>query len=134
MYDQIPWRGIPVVPSELVLLPRWFPFSLNKVSYWSRTVMVPLSILCTLKARAVNPRKVDIRELFIVAPEEEKNYFPPAETPLKRFFMFVERILSRVEPFVPKSLRHYAIRRADVLYFFNFSRVFFQPWSMHMKL
>ena len=113
MYDQIPWRGIPVVPSELVLLPRWFPFSLNKVSYWSRTVMVPLSILCTLKARAVNPRKVDIRELFIVAPEEEKNYFPPAETPLKRFFMFVERILSRVEPFVPKSLRHYAIRRAE---------------------
>ena len=45
MYDQIPWRGVPVVPSELVLLPSWFPFHLSKVSYWSRTVMVPLSIV-----------------------------------------------------------------------------------------
>jgi len=113
MYDQIPWRGIPVVPSELVLLPRWFPFHLSKVSYWSRTVMVPLSILCTMKARAVNPRKVQIRELFITAPEEEQNYFPPAETPLKRFFMLVERILSRVEPHLPESIRQYSIRRAE---------------------
>ncbi|TXI37392.1 MAG: squalene--hopene cyclase, partial [Nitrosomonas sp.] len=83
MYDQIPWRGVPVVPSELVLLPSWFPFHISKVSYWSRTVMIPLSILCTMKARAINPRKVNIRELFIVPPEEEKNYFPRADTVLK---------------------------------------------------
>lgn len=113
MYDQIPWRGVPVVPSELVLLPRWFPFHLSKVSYWSRTVMVPLSILCTMKARAVNPRQVNIRELFIVPPELETNYFPKAETPLKRLFMLVERVLSRVEPKLPQSIRQYAIRRAE---------------------
>jgi squalene-hopene/tetraprenyl-beta-curcumene cyclase len=114
MYDQIPWRGVPVVPAELILLPRWFPFHISKVSYWSRTTMVPLSILCTMKARAVNPRKVHVRELFIVAPEEERNYFPQAETPLKRFFMLIERVLSRVERFIPKSLRQYAIRRAEL--------------------
>lgn len=113
MYDQIPWRGVPVVPSELVLLPRWFPFHLSKVSYWSRTVMVPLSILCTMKARAVNPRQVNIRELFIVAPEEEENYFPKAETLLKRVFMLVERILSHVELHLPQSLRQHSIRRAE---------------------
>jgi squalene-hopene/tetraprenyl-beta-curcumene cyclase len=113
MYDQIPWRGVPVVPSELVLLPRWFPFHLSKVSYWSRTVMVPLSILCTMKARAVNPRQVSIFELFIVPPEQETDYFPKAETPLKRLFMLVERVLSRVEPKLPQSIRQYAIRRAE---------------------
>ncbi len=113
MYDQIPWRGVPVVPSELVLLPSWFPFHLSKVSYWSRTVMVPLSILCTMKARAVNPRQVHIRELFIVPSEEETNYFPKAETPLRRIFMLVERILSRVEPRLPQSIRQYSIRRAE---------------------
>ena len=75
--------------------------------------MVPLSILCTLKARAVNPRKVQIRELFITPPEEEKNYFPPAETPLKRFFMLDEHILSRIEPYIPKPLRQYAVRHAE---------------------
>jgi squalene-hopene/tetraprenyl-beta-curcumene cyclase len=113
MYDQIPWRGVPVVPSELVLLPSWFPFHLSKVSYWSRTVMVPLSILCTLKARAINPRKVNIRELFIVPPEQETNYFPRPETLLKRIFMLVERILSRVEPRLPQSIRQYSINRAE---------------------
>jgi len=87
MYGQIPWRGVPVVPSELVLLPRWFPFHLSKVSYWSRTVMVPLTILCTLKARAANPRNIDIRELFTVAPEEEKNYFPRKNTPQTIFYV-----------------------------------------------
>ncbi len=113
MYQQIPWRGVPVVPSELVLLPSWFPFHLNKVSYWSRTVMVPLSILCTLKAKAANPRNVDIRELFTVPPELEKNYFPKAETGLKRMFMWVERVLSKVEPSLPEFIRRYSIRRAE---------------------
>lgn len=113
MYQQIPWRGVPVVPSELILLPRWFPFHLSKISYWSRTVMVPLSILCTLKAKAANPRNVNIRELFTVPPEQEKNYFPKAETRLKRFFMWVERILSRFEPRLPEFMRRYSIRRAE---------------------
>ncbi|MBL8498690.1 squalene--hopene cyclase [Nitrosomonas sp. JL21] len=113
MYDQIPWRGVPVVPSELVLLPSWFPFHVSKVSYWSRTVMIPLSILCTLKAKAINPRQVNIRELFIVPPEEEKNYFPKADTLLKRSFMLVERLLSKFEPHLPQSIRQYSIRRAE---------------------
>ncbi len=113
MYDQIPWRGIPVVPSELILLPRWFPFHLSKVSYWSRTVMVPLSILCTLKARAANPRNIHIRELFVIPPEEEKNYFPKADTRLKRSFMLIERVLSKVEPRFPDWIRRFSIRRAE---------------------
>ncbi|SER04456.1 squalene-hopene/tetraprenyl-beta-curcumene cyclase [Nitrosomonas sp. Nm51] len=113
MYQQIPWRGVPVVPTELILLPRWFPFHLSKISYWSRTVMVPLSILCTLKAKAANPRQVDIRELFTVPPEQEKNYFPKADTRLKRFFMWVERILSRFEQRLPEFMRRYSIRRAE---------------------
>ncbi|MDB6088752.1 MAG: squalene-hopene cyclase, partial [Gammaproteobacteria bacterium] len=63
-FGQIPWRGVPYIPVEIMLLPRWFPFHLDKVSYWSRAVMVPLFILCTYKPPAKNPRKVDIRELF----------------------------------------------------------------------
>ncbi|SOD16930.1 squalene--hopene cyclase [Nitrosomonas ureae] len=113
MYEQIPWSGVPVVPTELILLPSWFPFHISKVSYWSRTVMIPLSILCTIKARAINPRNVDIRELFIVPPEQEKNYFPQADTWLKRAFMLVERVLSRVEPKLPQAIRQYSISKAE---------------------
>ena len=56
LYGQVPWRAVPVMPVEIMLLPRWFPFHLDKVSYWARTVLVPLMVLNALKPRAVNPR------------------------------------------------------------------------------
>ena len=55
LFGQIPWRGVPYIPVEIMLLPKWFFFHLDKVSYWSRTVMVPLFILCTKKPLAKNP-------------------------------------------------------------------------------
>ena len=47
-FKQLPWRGVPYIPVEIMLLPKWFPFHLDRVSYWSRTVMVPLFILCKI--------------------------------------------------------------------------------------
>lgn len=112
MYGQLPWRGVPFVPVEIMLLPKWFPFHMSKVAYWSRTVMIPLSILCSLKARAINPRNVGIGELFVVPPEEERNYFP-VRTPLNRLFLAIERTASFFEPFIPRAVRRIALRRAE---------------------
>ncbi len=61
LFGQLPWRGVPYVPVEFVLLPRWFPINIHKVSYWSRTVMVPLTILCTKTARPQSPPGADPR-------------------------------------------------------------------------
>ncbi len=41
LFGVLTWRSVPVMPVEIILLPRWFPFHLSKVSYWARTVMVP---------------------------------------------------------------------------------------------
>ena len=65
------------MPIEFVLFPKWVPISMYKVAYWARTTMVPLLVLCSLKARARNPRNVSIRELFVTPPDEERRYFPP---------------------------------------------------------
>lgn len=112
MYGQIPWRGVPFVPAEVILLPRWFPFHLRKVAYWSRTVMIPLSILCSLKAKAANPRDIHVRELFTVPPEEERDYFP-VRTPLNRALLYLERFGSWLEPLIPSFIRKKALRRAE---------------------
>ena len=111
MYSQIPWRGVPFVPAEIILFPRWFLFHLSKVAYWSRTVMIPLSILCSLKAKAANPRNIHVRELFTVPPEEEQDYFP-VRTPLNRFFLYMERFGSKLEPLIPAFVRKKALHRA----------------------
>ena len=45
----IPWMAVPAIPPEVVWLPRWFPFHLSKVSAWSRTMILPLAIVATLR-------------------------------------------------------------------------------------
>jgi squalene-hopene/tetraprenyl-beta-curcumene cyclase len=112
MFGQIPWRGVPFVPVEIMLLPRWFPFHLSKVSYWSRTVMVPLSILYSLKAQAKNPQGVHIQELFTTPPKQERNYFP-IRSRLNKILLYAERTVRLSEPFIPSSLRRHALKKAE---------------------
>jgi len=112
LFAQLPWRGVPYIPVEILLLPRWFPFHLEKVSYWSRTVMVPLFILTTLKPRAKNPRGIDILELFTHPPDLERHYFPRRGL-LNRVFLTLDRIGRTIDPLIPSAVRRRAIRRAE---------------------
>src|SRR5476651_1486151 len=68
LFGFIPWRAVPVMPVEIMLLPKWFPFHLDKISYWSRTVIVPLLVLMEMKPRARNANGVRIDELFVESP------------------------------------------------------------------
>ena len=112
MFEQLPWRGVPFIPVEIMLLPKWFPFHLNKISYWARTVMVPLSILCTYKVKACNPHKIGIPELFIIPPEQEKNYFAHVKTPLGKTILIIERLGRLTEPMIPGFVRRKATAKA----------------------
>jgi len=112
LFGQVPWRAVPVMPVEIMLLPRWFPFHLNKVSYWSRTVIVPLLILMAHRPRARNPRGVDIRELFAVPPENERHYFA-SRGPVAAAFLAIDRVLRLIEPMFPKGHRRRAIAEAE---------------------
>ena len=112
LFGQVPWRAVPFIPVEIILLPRWFPFHLSKVSYWSRTVMVPLFILSTLKPQASNPRQVHIRELFTTPPEQVKDYFP-IRSPLNRLFLALDKAGRFLELFIPPSVRRRAIKKAE---------------------
>lgn len=113
MFEQLPWRGVPFIPVEIMLLPRWFPFHLDKVSYWARTVMVPLSILCTFKVKARNPSKIGIPELFIIPPDQESNYFSHVKTPLGKAILVFERIGRWLEPLIPGFVRRKATAKAS---------------------
>ncbi len=113
LFGQIPWRGIPVMPVEIMLLPRWFPFHLGKVSYWSRTVIVPLLVLTALKPRARNPRRIDIGELFVEPAAKVRDYqVNPTGARMGDFFLALDKLLHIVEPLFPKGKRQKAIDRA----------------------
>src|SRR5579863_5690829 len=104
MFAQVPWRAAPYIPVEIMLLPRWFPFHLDKVSYWSRTVMVPLLVLCTLRATAVNPSGTGIAELFTVPPARERHYFRRGGL-INQLFLLLDRVGRIADAWVPGRVR-----------------------------
>src|SRR5438045_1298916 len=69
LFGEVPWRAVPVMPVEIMLLPSWSPFHIAKVSYWSRTVLVPLLVLMALRPRARDPLGSTVAELFLEPPE-----------------------------------------------------------------
>ena len=108
------WRSVPVLPVEITLLPLWFPFHLNKISYWARTTLVPLLVLAALKPRAKNPKGVGIDELFLQDP---RSIGMTAKAPHQSwgwflFFRALDSVLRVVEPLFPKKLRARAIDAA----------------------
>jgi squalene-hopene/tetraprenyl-beta-curcumene cyclase len=114
LYGAIPWRGVPVMPVEIMLLPRWFPFHLDKISYWARTVLVPLTVLNALKPRARNPKGVGIDELFITPPEDVRHWpkGPHQTWPWSGIFGAIDRVLRVLEPYFPKTTRKLAVEKA----------------------
>jgi squalene-hopene/tetraprenyl-beta-curcumene cyclase len=114
LYGAIPWRSVPVVPVEIMLLPRWFPFHIDKISYWARTVLVPLTVLNALKPKARNPRGVLVDELFVTPPEQVRVWprGPHQKWPWAQLFGGIDRLLRVAEPFFPGVTRKRAIREA----------------------
>ena len=114
MFGVLTWKSVPVLPVETMLLPLWFPFHLNKMSYWARTTIVPLMVLAALKPRARNPKGVGIDELFLQDP---RSIGPTAKAPHQSwgwftFFAALDSVLRVAEPLFPKKLRARAIDSA----------------------
>ncbi|HEY0419516.1 MAG TPA: squalene--hopene cyclase [Acetobacteraceae bacterium] len=113
LFGEVPWRAVPVMPVEIMLLPRWFPFHLDKVSYWSRTVIVPLLVLMARKPRARNPRGVHVAELFRTPPDQVRDWIRgPFRSAWGHVFKRLDTALRSVEPLFPGSLRRRATERA----------------------
>jgi squalene-hopene/tetraprenyl-beta-curcumene cyclase len=114
LYGIVPWRAVPVMPAEIMLLPKWFPFHLDRISYWSRTVIVPLLVLMAKKPRARNAKGVTVNELFIEPPQ---TLGPTPKAPQQKaswfwFFRLVDDVLRAAEPYFPKATRQRAIDAA----------------------
>src|SRR5205085_1245784 len=114
MFGVMSWRSVPVLPVEIMLLPMWSPFHINKISYWARTTIVPLMVLAALKPRAKNVSGVGIDELFLQpphsigmtakAPHQSRGWF--------LLFRALDSVLRVIEPLFPKKLRARAIDAA----------------------
>ena len=58
------WDRVPAIPPEVVLLPRFFYINIYEISYWSRAILIPLSILYAKWTGFSNPNGLTINELL----------------------------------------------------------------------
>ena len=93
IFGQITWSSIPYMPIEIMKFPKWFPFNIYKISYWSRTVLIPLLIIMKRRPIANNPNKVSILELFLNQENHSRkiNLISKKNT-LSKFFIYLDKI------------------------------------------
>ncbi len=114
LYGDMPWRATPIMPVELMLAPKWFPFRLDMISYWARTVLAPLLVIADLKPQANNPRNLHIPELFTIPPTQITKW-PRGDHQkpiLAGTFEMLDKALRHLAPYFPASSHQRAIQAA----------------------
>ena len=119
LLGQISFDHCPAVPPELVLLPRWFPLNIYRLSAWTRTIVVPLSIVWASRPARPVAAEHGIRELFHEPPER----WPPLRAPglapprgwlsWQQFFRLVDQGWKLLERLQLRPLRGWALRAAE---------------------
>ncbi|BDV43614.1 squalene--hopene cyclase [Geotalea uraniireducens] len=114
LFGQVPWHTPPAMPVELMLVPRWFFIHLGKVSYWSRTVIVPLLILYHKQPVCRLRHDEGIAELFTTPPDMlgHLDRFRH-DSWRKNAFIVVDRLLKRTIRLVPDRIRNRALAEAE---------------------
>jgi len=109
LLGQVSYAACPAVPPEMVLLPDWFPVNLHRVSAWSRTMIVPLSLIWAFKpVRPVAPGR-GIEELFASANGRRGPAPAGGSGGWARFFRGVDRLLKAGDAVGFRPLRRRAV-------------------------
>ncbi|MBI3797808.1 MAG: squalene--hopene cyclase, partial [Deltaproteobacteria bacterium] len=112
---QFPWRGVPALPVEVVLLPSWFPINIYEMSSWARGTVAPLSITLAHQPAIAIPAACGVPELWKDPPERSDLSFPASSSLVswENFFIVVDKLLKFLGRSPVKPLRQRALRKAE---------------------
>ena len=124
LLGQIAYRQCPAVPPELMLVPAWSPLNLSEMSAWSRTIVVPLSLLWAFRpVRDLPAEGVSVADLFADGPgnlplrmprfEAVEREVGAAKFDWHRFFYGLDRAYKAADAVRLRPLRRAAMGRAE---------------------
>jgi squalene-hopene/tetraprenyl-beta-curcumene cyclase len=116
LFGQFDWRGIPVIPPEIIFLPSSFYFNIYEFSSWSRSVIIPLTILFAKKPVCLLPPDCQVaEELFVEPPGPGRYALKRREKGLswELLFVLLDGFLKASEKYASQTLRETALRRAE---------------------
>ncbi len=115
VFGQYDWDGVPTIPPELCLLPRWSYLNIYEMSSWSRGILIPLSIINATKPRRQVPPECSIDELFVGGRHGPHLRLKPDRRPFtwRSFFLALDRLLKVYDKCPIKPGRILAMRTAE---------------------
>ena len=115
LLGQFPWKYLPAIPVEMVLLPRWAPFHICKMSSWSRAMLVPLAIINHFKPTRILPGEKQLHELYPLGTEQSDLRLPRSEPfwTWRNFFLRLDDTLKFLQPLRIRPLRRCALEEAE---------------------
>jgi squalene-hopene/tetraprenyl-beta-curcumene cyclase len=113
---QYEYDAVPAVPPEMLLFPNWFYFNIYEISSWSRSILVPLSIIYAKKPFKKIPAEQGIDELFVGGRENANLRLRWDRKHLvswRNFFLMLDRVAHLAERVHIRPLRKMALRKAE---------------------
>ena len=115
LFDQFDWKGVPAMPAEIILLPKWFPITIYDFSSWARATIVPLLIILDRKPVAPVPESARIDELY---PRSRFRTDYSIKRPNRligweTFFYAGDQVLRQLERLPWKPTRGQAVKKAE---------------------
>jgi squalene-hopene/tetraprenyl-beta-curcumene cyclase len=115
LLGQFPWKYLPTIPVEMVLLPKWAPFNIYKMSSWSRAMLVPLAIINHFKPTRELPGLRQLHELYPLGTEHEDFRLPRDERFFgwRNFFLTMDDVFKFLRPLGLRPVRQRALEEAE---------------------
>ena len=113
-----PWKYLPTIPCEVILIGKWFYVNFNEMSSWSRSMLVPLSIINHFKpTRQLGPR-ANLNELYPLGFHERDLTLPrdPQFFTWRNFFLWLDSVHKFAEHFARYHIhpfRKQALKKAE---------------------
>ena len=115
MLGQYPWKYLPNIPPEILLLPNWAPFNIFEMSSWTRAIVVTLSVIRSFRPTTHLPPEKQLHELYPYGVEGGP-FLHPVESrffSMKNFFVRVNDLLGFLEGLSWKPFRKRALQVAE---------------------
>jgi len=110
-----PWKYLPSIPVEVMLLPNWLYFNIYEMSSWTRNMYVPLSIIHHFRPIKLQPPEKQLHELYPYGTENQDFSLPFDKKwfTWTNFFLCWDRIFKVLEKLPWKPFRKAALKKAE---------------------
>ncbi len=113
-----PWKYVPTIPCEVLLIGKWFHVNFWEMSNWSRAMLVPLAIINHFKPTRRPKNNVTLDELYPQGFHERDLALPPDpdRISLRNFFLWLDRLHKFAEVFAEHGIhpfRKLALKKCE---------------------